>query len=322
MAQPPTRGSAPPRMDPEALACPRLAASKGGGARGSGPWGQVGTRDARSALSRTGKAHLKRSILGQEEALRLHAVGRALRTVDLLQAVLAQALRRSLAQYSELDLEDDFLETTEAPDIQREPPGPSRQGCPACGRPWAKARRRRGHPLGGAPGAVLPCSRVSPSPGWESAVARRQVSTGRPPSISGFAGAGRRGWSMGTPRSPQGGGGGNSQAQRVAVCIKPAAPWAVCSAGADPGHGAPKAERPRALGFIPFFVLSAKTQQKPEIRVPSFSRVKVTDIFQRLVSTLCPGHCRPRTPAWVGGGPRTGSDGSPALPSPFATPAL
>ncbi|XP_044100776.1 rhophilin-1 isoform X4 [Neovison vison] len=65
-----------------------------------------------------GKAHLKRSILGQEEALRLHAVGRALRTVDLLQAVLAQALRRSLAQYSELDLEDDFLETTEAPDIQ------------------------------------------------------------------------------------------------------------------------------------------------------------------------------------------------------------
>uniref|UniRef100_A0A8D1ZJN4 Rhophilin Rho GTPase binding protein 1 n=1 Tax=Sus scrofa TaxID=9823 RepID=A0A8D1ZJN4_PIG len=65
-----------------------------------------------------GKAHLKRAILGQEEALRLHAVCRALRRVDLLQVVLAQALQRSLAKYSELDLEDDFFEATEAPDIR------------------------------------------------------------------------------------------------------------------------------------------------------------------------------------------------------------
>nr|XP_055170349.1 rhophilin-1 isoform X2 [Nyctereutes procyonoides] len=64
------------------------------------------------------KAHLKQAILGQEEALRLHAVCRALRRVDLLQAVLARALRCSLAKYSELDREDDFLETSEAPDIQ------------------------------------------------------------------------------------------------------------------------------------------------------------------------------------------------------------
>ncbi|KAF0883086.1 RHPN1 protein, partial [Crocuta crocuta] len=64
-----------------------------------------------------GKAHLKRAILGQEEALRLHAVGRALRSVDLLQAVLARALRRSLARYSELEREDDFLEATEAPGV-------------------------------------------------------------------------------------------------------------------------------------------------------------------------------------------------------------
>ncbi|XP_070337885.1 rhophilin-1 isoform X6 [Equus asinus] len=69
-----------------------------------------------------GKAHLKRAILGQEEALRLHAVCRALRRVDLLQAVLVQALQRSLAKYSELDLEDDFFEATEAPDILREQP--------------------------------------------------------------------------------------------------------------------------------------------------------------------------------------------------------
>ncbi|KFO26823.1 Rhophilin-1 [Fukomys damarensis] len=72
------------------------------------------------------KAHLKRAILGQEEALRLHAMCRVLRTVDLLQAVVAQALRHSLAKYSELEREDDFFEATEAPDIQREQPGPSR----------------------------------------------------------------------------------------------------------------------------------------------------------------------------------------------------
>ncbi|XP_035887370.1 rhophilin-1 isoform X4 [Phyllostomus discolor] len=72
-----------------------------------------------------GKAHLKRAILRQEEALRLHAVCRALRRVDLLQAVLGQALRRSLAKYSELDLEDDFFEATEAPDIR-----PSTHGRP------------------------------------------------------------------------------------------------------------------------------------------------------------------------------------------------
>lgn len=76
-----------------------------------------------------GKAHLRRAILGQEEALRLHAVCRALRRVDLLQAVLGQALQRSLARYSELDLEDDFFEATEAPDIQREQPGPSGWVC-------------------------------------------------------------------------------------------------------------------------------------------------------------------------------------------------
>ncbi|XP_066235720.1 rhophilin-1 isoform X2 [Saccopteryx leptura] len=72
----------------------------------------------REGLRKLGKAHLKRAILGQEEALRLHAVCRALRRVDLLQAVLVQALRRSLARYSELDLEDDFFEAIEAPDIQ------------------------------------------------------------------------------------------------------------------------------------------------------------------------------------------------------------
>ncbi|XP_077019414.1 rhophilin-1 [Tamandua tetradactyla] len=65
-----------------------------------------------------GKAHLKRAILGQEEALRLHAMCRVPRAVDLLQDAVAQALRCSLAKYSELDREDDFLEATEVPDIR------------------------------------------------------------------------------------------------------------------------------------------------------------------------------------------------------------
>lgn len=64
------------------------------------------------------KAHLKRAILGQEEALRLHTLCRVLRKVDLLQVVVTQALRRSLAKYSELEREDDFFEAVEAPDIQ------------------------------------------------------------------------------------------------------------------------------------------------------------------------------------------------------------
>nr|XP_016815463.1 rhophilin-1 isoform X1 [Pan troglodytes] len=65
-----------------------------------------------------GKAHLKRAILGQEEALRLHALCRVLREVDLLRAVISQTLQRSLAKYAELDREDDFCEAAEAPDIQ------------------------------------------------------------------------------------------------------------------------------------------------------------------------------------------------------------
>lgn len=64
------------------------------------------------------KAHLKRAILGQEEALRLHTLCRVLRKVDLLQVVVTQALRCSLAKYSELEREDDFFEAVEAPDIQ------------------------------------------------------------------------------------------------------------------------------------------------------------------------------------------------------------
>lgn len=102
-------------MNPEALTCPPPAACGVGAWRGPSSVRQLGP---------AGKAHLRRALLGQEAALQLHAVCRALRWEDLLQAVLARALQRSLAKYSELDLEDDFHEATEAPDVQREHQSP------------------------------------------------------------------------------------------------------------------------------------------------------------------------------------------------------
>ncbi|KAG7254547.1 hypothetical protein CRUP_004870 [Coryphaenoides rupestris] len=54
-----------------------------------------------------------------EEAMRLHGLCRTLRRMDLLQDVLSLAHRRALDRYSELDREDDFHETSEAPEIQR-----------------------------------------------------------------------------------------------------------------------------------------------------------------------------------------------------------
>ncbi|XP_027715662.1 rhophilin-1 isoform X2 [Vombatus ursinus] len=66
---------------------------------------------------RLAKAHLRKAMMNHEEALRLHAVCRILRKMDLLQEVVSLAHRRSLAKYSEIDHEDDFFETAEAPDV-------------------------------------------------------------------------------------------------------------------------------------------------------------------------------------------------------------
>ncbi|XP_032876306.1 rhophilin-1 [Amblyraja radiata] len=64
-----------------------------------------------------GKAHLKKAIIKHEEAMRIHSLCRILRKMDILQEVLAVAHKRSLKKYSEIDREDDFFETVEAPDI-------------------------------------------------------------------------------------------------------------------------------------------------------------------------------------------------------------
>ncbi|XP_070604474.1 rhophilin-1 isoform X1 [Erythrolamprus reginae] len=69
------------------------------------------------ARRRLGKAHLKKAIIGHEEAMRIHSLCKVLRKMDILQEVLSLAHKRSLGKYSEIDHEEDFFETAEAPDI-------------------------------------------------------------------------------------------------------------------------------------------------------------------------------------------------------------
>lgn len=65
-----------------------------------------------------GKAHLRRAVIRHEEAMRVHGLCKILRKMDILQDVLSITHKRSLDKYSELDREDDFDETAEAPEIQ------------------------------------------------------------------------------------------------------------------------------------------------------------------------------------------------------------
>ncbi|KAM9308479.1 rhophilin-1 [Gastrophryne carolinensis] len=67
---------------------------------------------------RLGKAHLKKAVMKHEEAMRIHSLCKILRKMDIVQEVLAQAHKRSLSSYSDIDHEEDFFETGEAPDIQ------------------------------------------------------------------------------------------------------------------------------------------------------------------------------------------------------------
>ncbi|XP_068094220.1 rhophilin-1 [Hyperolius riggenbachi] len=65
-----------------------------------------------------GKAHLKKALMKHEEAMRIHSLCKILRKMDILQEVLTLAHKRSLSKYSDIDHEEDFFETGEAPDIQ------------------------------------------------------------------------------------------------------------------------------------------------------------------------------------------------------------
>ncbi|XP_038147683.1 rhophilin-1 isoform X1 [Cyprinodon tularosa] len=65
-----------------------------------------------------GKAHLRSAVMRHEEAMRVHSLCKVLRKMDILQDVLCQMHKLSLEKYLELDREDDFDETAEAPEIQ------------------------------------------------------------------------------------------------------------------------------------------------------------------------------------------------------------
>uniref|UniRef100_A0A3Q2XY21 Rhophilin Rho GTPase binding protein 1 n=1 Tax=Hippocampus comes TaxID=109280 RepID=A0A3Q2XY21_HIPCM len=73
----------------------------------------------RSSIALEGKAHLRHAVMRHEEAMRLHGVCKSFRKMDILQDVLAATHKRSLDKYSELDREDDFDPTLEAPEIRR-----------------------------------------------------------------------------------------------------------------------------------------------------------------------------------------------------------
>uniref|UniRef100_A0A8C5SIL9 Rhophilin Rho GTPase binding protein 1 n=1 Tax=Laticauda laticaudata TaxID=8630 RepID=A0A8C5SIL9_LATLA len=83
-----------------------------------GPAPSLLLRD-QEARRRLGKAHLKKAIIKHEEAMRIHSLCKILRKMDILQEVLSLAHKRSLNKYSEIDHEEDFFETAEAPDIHR-----------------------------------------------------------------------------------------------------------------------------------------------------------------------------------------------------------
>uniref|UniRef100_A0A7N6ACV1 Rhophilin, Rho GTPase binding protein 2 n=1 Tax=Anabas testudineus TaxID=64144 RepID=A0A7N6ACV1_ANATE len=64
-----------------------------------------------------GKAHIRRAILGHEEALRTYALCHHLNKMDALQDILKASHERSLNKCSDNENEDDFTDYTEAPDI-------------------------------------------------------------------------------------------------------------------------------------------------------------------------------------------------------------
>lgn len=65
----------------------------------------------------TGKAHLKRAIMNQEDALRSQSLCPHLRKLDILNTILEASHKRSLAKFEQNNTEDEFTDYMEAPDI-------------------------------------------------------------------------------------------------------------------------------------------------------------------------------------------------------------
>nr|XP_020472802.1 rhophilin-2 [Monopterus albus] len=64
-----------------------------------------------------GKAHIRRAIMGHEEALRIYGLCHNTHKLDVLQEILKASHQRSLNKYSENDSEEEFTDYSEAPDI-------------------------------------------------------------------------------------------------------------------------------------------------------------------------------------------------------------
>ncbi|XP_051540273.1 rhophilin-2 isoform X2 [Myxocyprinus asiaticus] len=66
---------------------------------------------------RIGKAHLKRVIMGHEEAIRTHALCQHLQKLDILKEILQASHKRSLAKFEQNVKEDEFIDYMVAPEI-------------------------------------------------------------------------------------------------------------------------------------------------------------------------------------------------------------
>uniref|UniRef100_UPI0037E8787D rhophilin-2 isoform X2 n=1 Tax=Semicossyphus pulcher TaxID=241346 RepID=UPI0037E8787D len=66
---------------------------------------------------RIGKAHIRRAILGHEEALRIYGLCHHLNKMDILQDILRASHQRSLNKSSENESDEEYTDYTEAPDI-------------------------------------------------------------------------------------------------------------------------------------------------------------------------------------------------------------
>uniref|UniRef100_A0A3Q1F7I0 Rhophilin, Rho GTPase binding protein 2 n=1 Tax=Acanthochromis polyacanthus TaxID=80966 RepID=A0A3Q1F7I0_9TELE len=64
-----------------------------------------------------GKAHIRRAILGHEEALRIYGLCHNLNKLEILEDILKASHQRSLNKFSEHEDEEEFTDYTEAPDI-------------------------------------------------------------------------------------------------------------------------------------------------------------------------------------------------------------
>lgn len=177
--------------------------------------------------------------------MRIHGLCKILRKMDILQEVLSFAHKRSLSKYSEIDHEEDFFETGDAPDIHRKwvffEGVHLRRGFVAALRGLGKLHSEF---------VACCCDQSSLHGGGAS-----QVGVG-----------GSRGHIWHLPEQ--------------IPALRSLHPFL---GSAMSRQQLPQLPDPSVCAFLS--LPPAKTHQKPEIKSPNFSQVKVTDLFHRLVRT-------------------------------------